>query len=781
MPPVHEGPGGPRARIGSGHPKASTSASPQSSSLKKKMATEHGDEEHSSEEVKDGQSRPDDKRRRTYDYWSDKREAEAKPRRQSEGRGTSLVRFDERASFIGESVGLASVGFGSKVKKLLSGNPDGDRNDSEVTHELEKIMQRGREENAQVEGELPWIKTPQADAVFGIVIALNSLMMGIDIDVELREGGFTGPGAVAMLVIKSIFTVIFLFELGLRIKADGLRYIISPIGVFDCVVVTISVVDNWIIGPGGENQIKGMSSMRAFRLFRLARIVRLLTVSKELSLLIAGLFSSISAVVWAFLLLLVFMYLGALFCALLIGNTENEDVRSFFGSVPLCLLTHFKLVTLEGWPDISDATMEESPAWAVYFIVFILVTNMSLMNLVTGVICEKVMEKKKDKWSREEMESEMKKFRQVLRQIFDAYDIDRSGYLSYEEYVHMITLKPVQRVLGEFSISLDVPVNQLFELLDLNGDGALTFEEFCSSLMRLRGTKQSMATMMLQYDIVEGLKVIRKTIAKTKEDMIEQQVQTLEEIQGHTSKEFAHIHNYIDELGSMQPQKPIADDSVEVVAQRLQDLISGWEMITTNLNEPIQAVLPMPVDDRDHLESSIDFPSEEITETAEGAAQTDEVWEPKGEDTEKKSEVLLDNSDSTGCSGDKGDLDEPEDEQGLQGIQSPEEQPVTKSTIQSLEEQPHRRASMRSVLSFIDRERKCSESDGDQSPSQSWNPMNRKSMPAVPSDGGAEALRRIARDSRWPQKDDEGDQSETMDTLRRLRRIVKIHNTTTQE
>ena len=54
-------------------------------------------------------------------------------------------------------------------------------------------------------------------------------------------------------------------------------------------------------------------------------------------------------------------------------------------------------MTLEGWPDITDAAVSISWGWGLYCIAFIMVTNMSLINLATGVVVKKVMVSAADK------------------------------------------------------------------------------------------------------------------------------------------------------------------------------------------------------------------------------------------------------------------------------------------------------------------------------------------------------------------------------------------------
>ena len=69
------------------------------------------------------------------------------------------------------------------------------------------------------------------------------------------------------------------------------------------------------------------------------------------------------ALVWAMLLLILVIYLTAIFMTKLIGQAsrlrENTEVQLYFGSIPKSMFTLFQLVTLEGRNEVARDMMDE--------------------------------------------------------------------------------------------------------------------------------------------------------------------------------------------------------------------------------------------------------------------------------------------------------------------------------------------------------------------------------------------------------------------------------------
>jgi len=71
------------------------------------------------------------------------------------------------------------------------------------------------------------------------------------------------------------------------------------------------------------------------------------------------------------------------------------------------------------------------------------------------------------------------KNRDKIRALFDSLDVDRSGSVSYDEFMSFCA---ESSVLGEFSTTMEklMTFDNPFEELDENGDGQVSWEEFCA-------------------------------------------------------------------------------------------------------------------------------------------------------------------------------------------------------------------------------------------------------------------------------------------------------------
>ncbi len=200
-------------------------------------------------------------------------------------------------------------------------------------------------------------------------------------------------------VLDWVVLAIFIAEIAIKMIALAPRsqdFFKDPWNVFDFVIVAVCLIP----ASGGFGPV--------LRLFRLLRVLRLLSTVPKLQLLVNALLKSLPSMLYVTVLLLLLFYVYAV--AGVMFFAQNDPVH--FGHLGDALLSLFRIVTLEDWTDVmylqiygSDVyegyNMTEAnlashyPAFepkaqpilaTIYFVSFVLLGTMIMLNLVIGVI-----------------------------------------------------------------------------------------------------------------------------------------------------------------------------------------------------------------------------------------------------------------------------------------------------------------------------------------------------------------------------------------------------------
>ena len=144
------------------------------------------------------------------------------------------------------------------------------------------------------------------------------------------------------------------------------------------------------------------------RLFRLLRVMRLLSAVPKLQILVSALLKSLPSMVYVSLLLFLLFYVYGVAGVFFFG--ANDPVH--FGHLGDALLSLFRIVTLEDWTDVMYLQIYGSDIYqgynlsaadlaanypplepqaqpilgVIYFVSFVLLGTMIMLNLVIGVI-----------------------------------------------------------------------------------------------------------------------------------------------------------------------------------------------------------------------------------------------------------------------------------------------------------------------------------------------------------------------------------------------------------
>lgn len=211
--------------------------------------------------------------------------------------------------------------------------------------------------------------------IFTIVI--SAVLVGLETYPQIHEQ-YLATFKIIDYIIQGIFTV----EIILRILAYGNKpfaFFMNSNNVLDFLITALFYV------PFGG------AYASVFRLVRIIRIFRLITALPNLQILVGALIKSIPSMGWISLLLLIAMYVYGVLGSFLFGATDPEH----FGNLGLSLLTLFQIITLEGWTEIMK---QQGPGIVpiLYFISFILIGTMIILNLFIGVVINGFDEVKKE-------------------------------------------------------------------------------------------------------------------------------------------------------------------------------------------------------------------------------------------------------------------------------------------------------------------------------------------------------------------------------------------------
>lgn len=210
-----------------------------------------------------------------------------------------------------------------------------------------------------------WVESRPIQQGITWLILVNAVVLGMETSDPIMAAW--GPVLVA---VDRVILGVFVVEITLRILAHRLAFFRDPWSLFDFTVVAIALV------PASE-------AWSVLRSLRVLRVMRLLSTVPSMRRVVAGLLAAIPGLGSVFAVICIIFYVGAVVATNLFGERFPE----WFGTLGASAYTLFQVMTLESWSmGIARPVMEAFPwAWG-FFVVFILVSTFTLLNLFIAVI-----------------------------------------------------------------------------------------------------------------------------------------------------------------------------------------------------------------------------------------------------------------------------------------------------------------------------------------------------------------------------------------------------------
>eukprot|EP00930_Biecheleria_cincta_P060012 TRINITY_DN45711_c0_g1_i1.p1 TRINITY_DN45711_c0_g1~~TRINITY_DN45711_c0_g1_i1.p1 ORF type:complete len:589 (+),score=70.99 TRINITY_DN45711_c0_g1_i1:57-1823(+) len=324
----------------------------------------------------------------------------------------------------------------------------------------------------------------------GIVILTNAICLGIEVDrsVKGEDGIFWLQG------VEFVFMGIYIFKMCLILFAGSWKTLRDPWVRFDFVLVlagVIGVFAHLVFEHAGSFLWRQTALIRVSRLLRIIRMLRVLEYFRTAWKLVYGVLMSMDTVLSAFLLIVMAIYMMACIgleliakdASLLEGNTAGI-VQNQFNSLSQTMLTLSEFVTLDNMAEVYIPLILAKPVLSIYFVVIILGISIALMNLVTAVLVEGALSfsNQDQELAKKLWKAEIMSYYPLIAKAFSDLDKDNSGNITIEEIEDFdLELLP-QRLFDSASIT---SLRDVFDLLDSEGDGVISQEEFVEGLLNI--------------------------------------------------------------------------------------------------------------------------------------------------------------------------------------------------------------------------------------------------------------------------------------------------------
>jgi voltage-gated sodium channel len=211
---------------------------------------------------------------------------------------------------------------------------------------------------------------PVQHLLIGLIL-INAIILGME----------TSPAIMAnwgawLNIADQIILTIFVIEIALRLTAHRLAYFRDPWNVFDFLVVAIALLP--ASGP-----------LAVLRALRVLRVLRLITLVPSMKRVVGGLLSALPGLGSVSAIICLIFYVAAVIATKLFGAAFPE----WFGTLGNSAFTLFQVMTLESWAmGIVRPVMEIYPQAWLFFLIFILASTFTLLNLFIAVIVNAIQQ-----------------------------------------------------------------------------------------------------------------------------------------------------------------------------------------------------------------------------------------------------------------------------------------------------------------------------------------------------------------------------------------------------
>jgi len=355
------------------------------------------------------------------------------------------------------------------------------------------------------------------DFVVAAFILLNGVSVGSQTDYMARNQ--TDEQPPAFQVIELIFCIIFTAELSIRLIAFQRKFFTMQgrgWNWFDFTVVSLQLIEIFMSAVASGI---GMSFnlLRILRLIRVIRLARTLRLIGELRKIVTSIASSMKPLFWTGVLLFMIVYVLGVYVTQVVlhkrVSLQNslepfpEDLDKYWGGLVSSVFTLFQSITSGvDWDVVTRPLIDHiGPEMGLLFCFYIGFTCFAMLNVVTGVFIQAVMEN--------QAEDTAFHTRRHVQKLFHSLDVDCDGEISWEEFESHLD----KQEMKEFFKTIDVDIanaRELFDLLDSDRSGTVDGKEFVDGCLNIWEPSHGLHQLM----ILSGLNGVKGLVESMRDD-----------------------------------------------------------------------------------------------------------------------------------------------------------------------------------------------------------------------------------------------------------------------
>jgi hypothetical protein len=382
------------------------------------------------------------------------------------------------------------------------------------------------------------LDAPKFDNVCGSLILMNAITIGVQADYAAKHKTDVFPHFYQ--VAERIFCVAFTAELCLRIYAlrctffcgGGTKFTEKLWNYFDLFVVAAQLLEEVValVASNADIDISNFRLLRVLRVLRLVRIlrvVRVLRLISELRTIVSSIMGSFKSLGWTMVLLLLMIYIVGVYFTQSVtdhmiarnlqiannlsdGHTEGElALEYYFGTLARTILTLWEAISGgEDWDRMAGPLVDEVALQLGFaFTAYIAFAILALMNVVTGFFVHTAL-------LRAKQEEDVFIGDQIVSLFNRSGPDERYGRITLEDTLAVLTDPEAAAEWKAINVTI-TEATYLFQLLDVDCVGEISFDEFLSGCLRIHGMAKSMDLLTVLQEIrvmARANAVVGKTI-----------------------------------------------------------------------------------------------------------------------------------------------------------------------------------------------------------------------------------------------------------------------------